>query len=148
MQQVLLGSASLWEIFLTVKVCLEKQIMRCSLPRKRFTTLPFGEVNYLCIYAVDLAKGVFNKFIEETLSALRWLKTSKATYALVARVSRVTRRTPWTRSKVKSGCNVWQILWLTIVWEFPNLNEYEHIFCRRLLLSHFRSVRKGKTTLT
>ena len=35
-QQVLVGSASLWEILLTVKICLEKQIVRCSLPRKRF----------------------------------------------------------------------------------------------------------------
>ena len=58
MQQVLLGSASLWEMFLTVKICLKKQIMCCSFPRKRFTAVPFGEVNYLCIYAVDLAKGV------------------------------------------------------------------------------------------
>ena len=33
MQQVLLGFSSLWEIFLTVKICLEKQIMRCTLPR-------------------------------------------------------------------------------------------------------------------
>ena len=38
--------------------CLEKQIMRCTLPRKRFTAVPFGEVNYFCIYAVDLAKDV------------------------------------------------------------------------------------------
>ena len=59
MQQVLLGSASLWAIFTTVKkICLEKQIMRRSLPRKRFTAVPFGEVNYFCIYTVDLAKGV------------------------------------------------------------------------------------------
>ena len=42
--------------FPTVKICLEKQIMRCTLPRKRFTAVPFGEVNYFCIYAVDLAK--------------------------------------------------------------------------------------------
>ena len=63
MQQVLLGSASLWEIFLTVKICLEKQIMRCSLPRKRFTAVPIGEVNYFCIYAVDVAKGVV-KFLQ------------------------------------------------------------------------------------
>ena len=35
-----------------------KQIMRCSLPRKRFTAVPFGEVNYFCIYAVDPAKDV------------------------------------------------------------------------------------------
>ena len=56
MQQVLLGSSSLWEIFLTVKICLEKQIMRCTLPRKRFTAVPFGEVNYFCIYGVDLAE--------------------------------------------------------------------------------------------
>ena len=34
MQQVLVGSAKLWEIFLTGKICLEKQIVRCSLPRK------------------------------------------------------------------------------------------------------------------
>ena len=58
MQQVLLGSASLWAIFLTVKICLEKQIMRCSSPRKRFTAVPFGVVNYFCIYTVDLVKGV------------------------------------------------------------------------------------------
>ena len=58
MQQVILGSLSLWEIFLTVKICLKKQIMRCSLPRKRFTAVPFEEVNYLCVYALDLAKGV------------------------------------------------------------------------------------------
>ena len=60
MQQVLLGSSSLWEIFLTVKICLqlEKQIMRCTLLRKRFTAVPFREVNYFCIYAVDLAKDV------------------------------------------------------------------------------------------
>ena len=36
-------------IFLTVKIRLEKQIMRCTLPRKRFTAVPFGEVNYFCI---------------------------------------------------------------------------------------------------
>ena len=60
MQQVLLGSSSLWEIFLAVKICLqlEKQIMRCTLARKRFTAVPFGDENYLCIYAVDLAKDV------------------------------------------------------------------------------------------
>ena len=58
MQQVLLGSSSLWEIFVTVKICLEKQVMRCTLPRKRFTAVPFGEVNYFCIYAEDLAKDV------------------------------------------------------------------------------------------
>ena len=46
------------QVFLTVKICLEKQIMRCTLPRKRFTAVPFGEVNYFCIYAVDLAKNV------------------------------------------------------------------------------------------
>ena len=39
-KQVLLGSASLWEIFLTAKICLEKQIMRCSLPRKRLPAVP------------------------------------------------------------------------------------------------------------
>ena len=50
--------SSLWEIFLTVKICLQKQIMRCTLPRKRFTAVAFGEVNYFCIYAVDLAKDV------------------------------------------------------------------------------------------
>ena len=107
MQQVLLGSASLWEIFLNVKICLEKQIMRCSLPRKRFTAVPFGEVNYFCIYAVDLAKGVLKNFIavqtlisesqicqegvkgfiEESLSALRSLKTYNATHDSVARIS-------------------------------------------------------------
>ena len=58
MQQVLLGSSSLWEIFLTAKICLEKQIMRCTLPRKRFTAVPFAEVNYFRIYTVDLAKHV------------------------------------------------------------------------------------------
>ena len=58
MQQVLLGSASLWEILLTVKICLEKQIMCCSLPRKRLTAVPFGEVKYFCIFSVDLVKGV------------------------------------------------------------------------------------------
>ena len=54
------SSSSLWpwEIFLTVKICLEKQIMRCTLPRKRFTAVPFGEMNYFCIYAVDLAKDL------------------------------------------------------------------------------------------
>ena len=66
MQQVLLGSSSLWEIFLTVKICLEKQIMRCTLPRKRFTAVPFGEVNYFCIYAVDLAKDVLKASVIDT----------------------------------------------------------------------------------
>ena len=37
------------EDFSYCKICLEKQIMRCSLPRKRFTTVPLGEVNYLCV---------------------------------------------------------------------------------------------------
>ena len=50
--------SSLWESFLTVKICLEKQIMRFTVPRKRFTAVPCGEVNYFCIYAVDLAKHV------------------------------------------------------------------------------------------
>ena len=48
-QQVLVGSPSLWGILLTVRICLEKQIVRCSLPRKKFTAVPF-------IYSVDLAK--------------------------------------------------------------------------------------------
>ena len=37
---------------------LEKKIMRCSLPRRRFTEFPFEEVNYCRIYTVDLPKGV------------------------------------------------------------------------------------------
>ena len=40
------------------KNCLEMQIMRCTLPRNRFTAVPFGEVNYFCIYAVDLPKDI------------------------------------------------------------------------------------------
>ena len=50
------GSASLWKIFLNVKICLEKEIVRCSLLRK--TAVPLREVNYFYIYAVDLAEGV------------------------------------------------------------------------------------------
>ena len=51
----------------------------------------------------------------------------------VAHVSRDTRRgldfeLREPNPKSKSGCNVWQILWLTIVWEFPHGNEYKHIF--------------------
>ena len=38
--------------------CLEKQIMRCTLPRRRFTAVPFAEINYFCIYAVDQTKDV------------------------------------------------------------------------------------------
>ena len=58
MQQVPVGSASLWEIFPYVNSCFEKQIVRCSLPRNRFAAVPFKEMNYFCVYAVDLAKGV------------------------------------------------------------------------------------------
>ena len=58
MQQVLVGSAKLWEIFLTGKICLEKQIVRCSLPRKRLTAVPFREVNCFSISAVDLANSI------------------------------------------------------------------------------------------
>ena len=149
MQQVLLGSARLSDIFLTVKICLEKQIMRCSLPRKRFTTVPFEEVNYFCIYAVDLARGVLKtscrhwfpkvRFLND---ARRWRKTSKATHDSVARVSRGTRRgldfeLRQPDPKLKSGCSVWQTLWLTIVWEFLHGNEYEHIFLSACLAESF-----------
>ena len=51
MQQALLGSASLWEIFLTEKLCLEKQIMRCSF-YGRFTAVPFGEVNSVSAFTM------------------------------------------------------------------------------------------------
>ena len=56
--QVLVGSESLWEILLTVKRFLEKQIVRFSLPRRRCTAVPFRGVNYCRIYSVDLAKEV------------------------------------------------------------------------------------------
>ena len=79
--------------------------------------------------------------MEESLSVLRSLKTSKATYALVARVSRGTRRALWTRSMQS---------WSQVVMfgKFYGWQSYEHIFCRRVLLSHFWSVWKGKTKLT
>ena len=86
------------------------------------------------------------RFIGESLSALRSLNAYKATHDSVTRVSRGTRRgldfELREPNKSKSGCNVWQILWLIIVWpwELPHGNEYEHIFfCRRVLLSHFQS---------
>ena len=56
--QVLVGSASLWEILLTVKCVLEKQTVRFFFVRRRFTAIPFRGVNYCRIYSVDLAKDV------------------------------------------------------------------------------------------
>ena len=56
--QVLVGSESLWEILLTVKRFLEKQIGRFSLPQRRCTAVPLRGVNYCRIYSVDLAKAV------------------------------------------------------------------------------------------
>ena len=56
-QQLLVDSASLLEILLTAKICSEKEIVRCTLPRKGFP-VPFIGVNYCRIYSVDLAKDV------------------------------------------------------------------------------------------
>ena len=48
----------IWEILFTIKRFLEKQIVRFSLPRRRFPAVPFRGVSYCRIYSVDLAKGV------------------------------------------------------------------------------------------
>jgi len=75
------------------------------------------------------------RFIEDSLSALQSLKSSKATNDSVARVSRGTRRgfdfeLREPNPKLKSACIVWQISWFTIVWpwEIPYGNEYENTF--------------------
>ena len=44
--------------FLTLRICLEKQIVYCDLPLKRFTLVSSREVNYFCIYAANHAKDV------------------------------------------------------------------------------------------
>ena len=120
--------------------------------------VPVRGVNYFRIFWVDLAKddlklhsiknSDFGKWeilsevldkrcIQKSRSALRWLETSKATDSSVARCSRDTRRGfdfEFRESipMLKSGCNIWQILWLTIVWprEVPqgNFCEHERIF--------------------
>ena len=84
------------------------------------------------------------RFIEESLSVLRSLKTSKATDNSVARVLRVTQQGLYfelckPNPKLKSGCNVWQILWLITAWpwELPRGNEYEHIFLLPFLVGSF-----------
>ena len=56
-QQILVGSTSLLEVLLFAKICFEKQIVRCLLPRKG-PQAPFREVNYCCIYSVGLAEDV------------------------------------------------------------------------------------------
>ena len=61
------------------------------------------------------------KCIQGSPSALRSLQTSKGTDNSVTHVSRGSGRgidfeSQEPNLKLKAGCNVWQILWLTIVW--------------------------------
>ena len=55
-QRVVVGFAKLWGILITVGICLAKQIVRCSLPRKIFTAVPSRGVNHCRIFSVDLVK--------------------------------------------------------------------------------------------
>ena len=149
MKQVLLGSVSLWKTFLTVKFVWKSKscvapcrgrdlrqfpwekwiiyVFRCR-PCKRSLKIFIPLQTLISESKISLER--VKRFIEKSLSTLRSLKTSKATHDSVARVSRGMRREldfelREPNPKVKASCNVWQILWLTIVrpWEFPHGNE-------------------------
>ena len=157
-QQVLVGSASLWGILLKccenlfgksthVLLVAAGEVCSSSLQRGellhrllcwpcerflkyfiRFKTLILGKQRSL---------EQVKRFIEESLSTIWLLKTFKAIDNLVARVLQGI----WWRldfefceqnPKLESGCNVWQILWLTNLWSWylpqGNFSEYEHFF--------------------
>jgi len=97
-------------------------------------------------FSLDLAKDVLKlhfrtsqvkRYTEESRLALRLLDTLKTTDNSVARLPQDTRRRldfefREPNPKLKSGCNICQILWLTIVWprELPqgNFCKHGHIF--------------------
>lgn len=76
-QQVLVSFASLWEILLTIKIYLEKQIFHRLLLQKRLMAVSFRRVNYCCIvccYCKPCKRHLKNLIAFKALRSFDWVK--------------------------------------------------------------------------